>query len=306
MNIEKNIELKKYTTFKIGGPAKYFVEVKTIEELQECLIFAKENSLEIFILGGGSNILISDQGFNGLVIKITINILEFKGNNITVGSGVILSYLLNQSLEKSLIGLEFATGIPGTVGGAVRGNAGTYGLAMSNVVKKIKYLDEEYNIQEMNNNEAQFKYRHSIFKEKQYIILEVEIELEKRDTKESYKLVKERLKYRQDTQPNKPSAGCIFKNLSFKDLDIDNLREKGIEIDKFTKHEKIPAGYLIDRVDLKGKTIGGVKISEIHANYIVNVDNGTAEPVIMLISLIKQQVRDKYGIELKEEIQLVL
>ena len=165
MNIEKNIELKKYTTFKIGGPAKYFVEVRTVEELQECLTFAKEKNLEIFILGGGSNILISDQGFNGLVIKISFDTLEFKDNNITVGSGVILSYLLNKSLEKGLIGLEFTTGIPGTIGGAVRGNAGTYGLAMSNVVKKIKYLDEEYSIQEMNNYEAQFKYRHSIFKE---------------------------------------------------------------------------------------------------------------------------------------------
>jgi UDP-N-acetylmuramate dehydrogenase len=306
MDIQKNISLAQYTTFKIGGPAENFVVVKSIEEVQEAISFAKENSLAIFILGGGSNLLISDDGIKGLVIKLDLDKIDFQDAEVKVGAGVILAFLLNQALAKNLTGLEFAAGIPGTVGGAVRGNAGTFGKGMNDVVVSIKYLDENFDLQEMTNEQANFAYRHSIFKEKKYIILETTLNLEKGDIEEVKNLVKERLATRQANHPNKPSAGCIFKNIDFSTVDIDDLAKRGIEIEKFSAHKKIPAGYLIEKAGLKGKLIGGAQVSEQHANYIINTDNATAENVIMLTSLIKQQIRDKYGVQLMEEVQFVI
>jgi UDP-N-acetylmuramate dehydrogenase len=306
MKIEKNISLKNYTTFKIGGPAEHFVDAKSIEDVQEVFAWAKENNQPIRVLGGGSNMLISDAGLKGLVMKLNLDKLEFDDNKIIVGSGVILAYLLNQALAKDLTGLEFAAGIPGTVGGATRGNAGTYGVAMDSVVKKIKYLDEEQNLQEMTNKDAAFAYRHSIFKNNPWIILELELELTKGDVKAAQDLVQERLEYRQNTQPNLPSAGCIFKNIRFEDVDLKKLEDKNIEVAKFDKFKKIPAAYIIEKTGLKGHKIGDAQISEQHGNYIVNTNNATADQIIMLISFIKQQVRDKYGIQLQEEVQLLV
>ncbi|MBT4516891.1 MAG: UDP-N-acetylmuramate dehydrogenase [Candidatus Komeilibacteria bacterium] len=306
MNIQEKVLLKDYTTFKIGGPAEYFADVKNVGDLQEALQWAKENDQPVRILGGGSNMLISDDGLKGLLIKLSIDKLEFDDFRVTVGPGVVLSYLLNKSLENNLTGLEFAAGIPGTVGGATRGNAGTYGVAMDSVVKKIKYLDAKHEVKEMTGKEAKFAYRHSIFKEQAWIILELILDLQKGDVKESQKLVKERLKYRQDTQPNLPSAGCIFKNIRFEEVDLEDLKTKNIEVDKFDKFKKIPAAYIIEKAGLKGHSIGDAQVSEVHANYIVNKGEATAEQVIMLISFIKQQVRDKYGVQLREEVQLLV
>ncbi|MBU1203187.1 UDP-N-acetylmuramate dehydrogenase [Patescibacteria group bacterium] len=306
MKLEKNVVLKKYTTFKIGGPAEFFVNAKTIKDLTEALKWAKENNQPVKVLGGGSNMLISDQGLKGLVLKLTLDKLEFDGEKIIVGSGVVLAYLLNQALDNNLIGLEFAAGIPGTVGGAIRGNAGTYGLAMDSVVNKIQYIDQNFELKEMEKDQANFSYRHSIFKENPYIIVEAELNLKKGDVAAARALVAERLKYRQDTQPNLPSAGCIFKNIRFEDVDLEALKARNIDIEKFSQYKKIPAAYMIERAGLKGHKIGDAQISEIHGNYIVNLGSATAEQVIMLISFIKQQVRDKYGIQLMEEVQLII
>jgi len=307
MNLQENIPLKDHTTFKIGGPAEYFVEATTAQELQEAFVWAKENGKQVLILGGGSNMLISDQGYKGLVIKLKFDKLEFIDTKVIVGSGVNLTYLLNSSLDRNLTGLEFAAGVPGTVGGAIRGNAGTFGLGMSDVLKKVKYLDENNEVKEIFNHQANFSYRHSIFKEKPWIIIEAELELEHGDTEKARILVRERLERRQATQPNEPSAGCIFKNIRFEDIDdLEALKNKHVEVDNFVQYRKIPAAYLIEKAGLKGHTIGGAQISEVHANYIVNKGQATAEQVIMLISFIKQQIRDKYGIQLQEEVQIVL
>lgn len=306
MNIEQNVLLKNYVSFKIGGPAEYFAKVSSPSELEEALKWAKANNKDLRILGGGTNLLISDAGIKGLVIKLDLNKLEFSDNKVTVGCGLPLALLLNEALAKNLTGLEFAAGVPGTVGGAIRGNAGTYGKAMGDVVKKIKYLDENNQVSEIASSEANFVYRHSIFKENPWIILEAEVELELGDIEAAKQLVKERLDYRNNTQPKQPSAGCIFKNIRFEDVDIEALKNKNIEIEKFEKFRKIPASYLIERAGLKGHKIGDAQVSEIHANYIVNNGSATCEQVIMLISFIKQQVRDKYAIQLMEEVQILL
>lgn len=306
MNLQQNILLSKYTTFKIGGPAEYFVEATNAEEVKEALTWAKANNKKLLLIGAGSNMLVSDDGFRGLALKLNLQKLEFENDTAIVGSGVLLAQLINASLDKNFTGLEFLAGIPGTVGGAVRGNAGTYGLGMSDVVNKIIYLDENLQIKEMSNQEAKFAYRHSIFKENKNIILEVEIKLQQGDVAASRALIDERLKYRQDTQPNLPSAGCIFKNVLFSDVDLEKLKTKGLDLDKFQKYQKIPAAYLIDSAGLKGHKIGQAQISEIHANYIVNLGGARAEEVVMLISFIKQQIRDKYGVQLQEEVQIVV
>lgn len=307
MQIQKNILLKDYTTFKLGGPADYFALCQEIGEVEIAIKFAQEKDLPILILGGGSNILFSDQGFRGLVIKLDLQKLEFHGQEVTVGAGVLLAFLLNQTLEHGLIGLEFAAGVPGTLGGAIRGNAGTYGLAMSDVIKEVSYFDENYQLKYCLGAECNFAYRHSIFKENKNIIVEAKLLLKTGDVVAARQLVADRLKYRQDTQPNEPSAGCIFKNIEFKNVDIEDLERRGLDLTPFVKNQKIPASYLIDRAGLKGHIIGGVKVSEKHANYIVNFEQkGTAEQVIMLVSFIKQQVRDKYGVQLQEEVQFVV
>ena len=305
MQIQENIILAPYTTFKIGGPAEYFALVKTLEELQEAMAWAKENEKDIFVFGGGSNLLIGDNGIKGLVIKLDLQRLEFDENKVIVGAGLSLAYLLNQALENSLTGLEFAAGIPGTVGGAIRGNAGTYGLAMGDVVTAIRYLDKNNELKTMAKNEADFAYRHSIFKVNNYLIVEAELLLAKGDVAASKALVQERLMYRKNNHPNQPSAGCIFKNISFKEADIESLKAKSIEVEKFLEHKKIPAGYLIEKAGLKAKTIGQAQVSTQHANYIINLGGAKAEEVMILTSLIKQQIRDKFGLQLEEEVQFV-
>ncbi len=305
LNIKEQVLLKDYTTFKIGGPADYFVVVKNLEELKEAIAFAQRRKLAILALGGGTNILISDAGFRGLVIKLDLQELYFIDQELAVGAGVAVAYLLNKSLEQGLVGLEFLAGIPGTVGGAIRGNAGTYGLAMSDVVTEITYLDENYQVQTCRGADCHFAYRHSIFKEIKAIIVVAKLKLVKGDVAAARQMVKERLQYRQDTQPNEPSAGCIFKNIEFKEVDLEKLKALGVEVEKFAKHQKIPTSYLIERADLKGRTIGGAQVSTKHANYIVNTGDATAEQVIMLLSFIKQQIRDKYGVQLQEEVQFI-
>ncbi len=305
MQIQENIILAPYTTFKIGGPAEYFALVKTLEELQEAMAWAKENEKDIFVFGGGSNLLIGDNGIKGLVIKLDLQRLEFDENKVIVGAGLSLAYLLNQALENSLTGLEFAAGVPGTVGGAIRGNAGTYGLAMGDVVTAIRYLDKNNELKTMAKNEADFAYRHSIFKVNNYLIVEAELLLAKGDVAASKALVQERLMYRKNNHPNQPSAGCIFKNISFKEADIESLKAKSIEVEKFLEHKKIPAGYLIEKAGLKAKTIGQAQVSTQHANYIINLGGAKAEEVMILTSLIKQQIRDKFGLQLEEEVQFV-
>lgn len=306
MKIQEKVLLNKYTTFKIGGPADYFAEAKTTEDVLAAVAWAQKNNLPIMVLGGGSNILMSDQGWRGLVIKLNLNRLEIIGDRIIVGAGVTVSYLLNQALNHKLVGLEFMAGIPGSVGGAIRGNAGTYGQAIGDVLENIIYLSDHYNVHEMDPRDAHFSYRHSIFKENKSVVLEAVIKLGSGDVAAARELVNQRLKYRQETQPQGASAGCIFKNLTFDQVDVEKLKKQGLDIDQFIPKTKIPASYLIDQAGLKGKKIGGAEVSTKHANYIINSGQATAEDVVTLISLIKQQVRDQFGVQLHEEIKLML
>ncbi len=308
--LEFNEPLAKYTTFKIGGRAKYFFVAKNEKELIKALMWAKEKKVPYFILGGGSNLLVSDKGFKGLVIKCQMSNVKCQNQNSTlktikVDGGVSLSKLVSLAAKKGFSGLEWAAGIPGTVGGVVCGNAGAFGSCVAEVVESIKVLTT-YNLQltTYNNKNCKFSYRNSIFKNnKNLIILSVELQLRKGNKTEIQKKVSEYLNYRKKIQPLNSSAGCVFKN-----IEIANLKNKNtLEIipEKKIKGGKLPAGYLIEKVGLRGKRQSQAQISKKHANFIVNLGGAKAKDVIYLINLTKRKVKKKFGVELKEEIQYI-
>ena len=256
--IKKNVSLKNYTTFKIGGPVKYFFAAKTKNDLIKAIGWAKEHNLPFFILGGGSNILVSEKGFSGLVIK----------------TGKPLSLYVSK-------GLEWAIGIPGTIEGAVYGNAGAFGKTMGDVVKSVEVFDSKTKkIKIFKNKDCKFGYRDTIFKKKNnLVILSVKIKSKISNPQK----IKEYLKYRKERQPlNFPSAGSIFIN------------PKGFS-----------AGELIERCGLKGKKIGQAEISRKHANFIINVGGATSRDVLKLINLAKKKVETRFGIKLEEEIRFL-
>lgn len=306
MRIEENILLRDFTTFQLGGYARYFATPSTIEEIIECLSFARSRNMRFFLLGGGSNIIVPDDGFSGLVIKPNINALNIDGSHVQVGATYDLQKLIHDTLDKGLVGLEFAAGIPGTVGGAVRGNAGTYGVDVGSVVIRITTVNPATLEREVfERASCDFRYRQSIFKINDCIIVQAELMLAPGDVAESRRVIDERIVVRHANHPREPSAGCMFKNIPFESIDIAALGAKDIDINRFATYKKIPAGYLIELLGLKGKTIGGAQVSPQHANYIINKGCATAENVTMLVSLIKQRVRDEYGIQLEEEVNLI-
>lgn len=313
LEIKKNVILAPYTTFKIGGPAKFFCEVNEEEKLKEAFDFAQKNNLEIFVLGGGSNVLISDNGFDGLVIRLRNLEYKFFDSRVFCDAGVKLSKIVNEAFENNLSGMEWATGIPGTVGGAIRGNAGAYGGCMANFLKSVKVLEIKKNQKILFNNfsfkkylssDCEFGYRNSIFKKNKHLIIwSCIFQLQTGEKNEIGRKMKDIFEKRKKNLPLGFSAGSFFQNPIVKNKEL---------IYKFEKYSgtkcregKIPAGWLIEEVDFKGKKIGDAKVSEKHANFVVNLGHAKAEDVIILSSLIKQKVRNNLGVQLKEEIQYI-
>ena len=212
-----NEPMNKHTSFKIGGPAECLVKIQTAEELREILKIAKKQNIPLTIIGNGSNILVSDDGIKGLVLKIELDTFELNSQlaYVKVGSGVKLGFIAQKCLKQELAGFEFASGIPGTIGGAIRMNAGAHGKEMKDVVTSITYMDREGEIHKIQNEDAKFEYRHSMFADKDYIILEVEMELEKGNAEEIQAKMTEYATYRKEKQPIEyPSAGSTFKRRS--------------------------------------------------------------------------------------------
>ncbi len=300
--LQRNILLANHTTFRIGGPAKYFFEAKTKNEIIEAVHWAKENRLPFFIFGGGSNLLVSDKGFSGLVIKTQANGLRVMAENIEVEAGVLLSRLIVESINNNLTGLEWGIGIPGTIGGAVVGNTGAFRKSIADALENAEVFDiESSQTKNFNKEECRFIYRGSIFKEKpELIILKAVLKLEKGDAGKSTETIKEYLATRKDNVPSFPSAGSVFKNLEFKNQPVDF--QKMINEEKI-KGGMVAVGYLIDQCGLKGKRSGNAQISEQHANFIVNLGGAKAEDVLRLINLCRESVKEKFNISLEEEIR---
>lgn len=301
----ENEPLAKHCTFKIGGPAKYFFIAKSAEEVKRAAEVATELGLKLFLFGGGSNVLFSDDGFDGLVVKIQNTNYKIQDTKIEADAGVKLAEIVKAAAENGLSGLEWAAGIPGTVGGAVRGNAGAYGKATGDAVEEVEVLNEKWQVRKYKKEECEFGYRESIFKKDGGIVLKVILKLAPGD-KEKIKEEMERILKARDLKiPQDSSAGSFFKNIEVTDEIVEIIKEHAHEDvpEDFIKKGKIPAAWLIERADLKGKQIGGAKISEKHANFIVNAGGATAADVIALASLVKMKVRDEVGIQLQEEVE---
>ena len=305
--VQKNIPLAQFTTFRIGGPAKFFIEVKEKNDLLEAIKWAKENKEKFFILGGGSNVIINDKGVDGLVIKMANDNITVHGERMEAGAGATLARAVRLATGENLSGLEWAAGIPrATIGGAVRGNAGAFNSSMAEVMETAEVFNvKKEKFELFSNKDCRFNYRESIFKEdNNYLIWNVVFKLEKGNKLEIESSVNKFLESRQSRQPKLPSAGSVFKNLS-----LDYLKENNANIADLAsqagvvKEGKVGAGWLIELAGLKGKKIGGAKVSLEHANFIVNTSQAMAEDIIMLISYIKQQVRNRFNIQLQEEVQ---
>jgi len=286
MIFEENISLKEYTTFKVGGLAKFFYIAKTKENLIEAIRKVQKENLSIFILGGGSNVLALDSGYDGLVIKIHHTKHITQDTNVYAEAGLSLRKLIHDVSNESLSGLEWAAGIPGTIGGAVYGNARAFGVNISDIIKEVEILDKEsLEIKTLSKNQCQFSEKQSIFKkDKNLIILSVILELEKGNERKIKETIEENLKSRRERQPLEyPSAGSIFIN------------KEGAE----------PSSVLIDKAGLKGTKVNSAEISQKHAGFIINTGSATSKDILELIEIIKKEVESKFGIKLETEIQII-
>ncbi len=277
----EDVSLKKYNTYRVNTICKYLVFPKDTEELIKILKLVRENNIKYFILGNGSNIILSMEYYDGVIIKLdNFNKVTYDGLTVTAGSGYSLIKLALDTIEKNLSGLEFASAIPGSVGASTAMNAGAYNSDMSNVVVEVKVLTDDYQIITMNNDELGFEYRDSFLKKhKDYVVLSTTFKLTKGNKEEMKELVEERRKKRMASQPlNFPSAGSVFRN-----------------------PENMYAGELIEKSNLKGYHINDAEVSEKHANFIVNKGNATGKDIINLIEKIQKEIKAKYNVELQLE-----
>ena len=279
-NIKINEKMSKHTSFKIGGIADFFVTVEDVSELVYLLKMAKQLKTKVFIIGNGTNILCKDTGFRGIVIKLNFQIIKLEKDCIIAGSGVPVAFLAEFAYRQSIKDFEFLSGIPGTVGGAIKMNAGAYGGEIKDILIETTYLDEHYNIKTVPKEELDLSYRHSIFSKKNWIILGSKFKAVKGNKEEIKAKRVEFNNSRKEKQPLEyPSAGSVFKRTE----------------------TCIPA-KLIDEAGLKGYQIGGAQISEKHSGFIINKNNATAKDIIKLIKYTKEQVKEKFGEELELEI----
>lgn len=284
-NVKMQEPMKKHTTFRIGGPADYYLCPHSTEELQKILQICKKNKMEFFVLGNGSNLLVSDKGYRGVVIQLWKNFSDIvtKEDTITVKAGALLSKVAAEALEEGLTGMEFASGIPGTIGGAVVMNAGAYGGEMKDIIKEVTVLTKEGDILTISKEEMNFGYRTSVVKEKGYVVISVVLQLKKGDRAEIRKVMDDLKERRVTKQPlDMPSAGSTFK-----------------------RPEGYFAGKLIMDAGLRGFSVGGAQISEKHCGFVVNKGDATAADVLGLIKEVQKRVQEKFGVTLESEVKFL-
>ncbi len=282
-----NEPMSKHTTFKVGGPAECYIKIDDIEDLRNILKFAKNNDIKITVLGNGSNVLVLDKGIKGIVLNIRFNkmeMLNFDGKiYANIGAGVKISIFGHLLLKNEITGFEELSGIPGTIGGAVRMNAGAHGKEFKDIVNTVTCMDYDGNIKQFENKDMEFDYRRSMLKDKKYIVLEVGMRFEKGTEKDIRQKMEEYASYRKEKQPIEyPSAGSTFKRGS------DYITAK-----------------LIDEAGLKGFSIGGAEVSEKHAGFIINKGNATAKDILELIEYVRNKIYEKYNKEIELEIEII-
>lgn len=289
MTIKENEPMSKHLTFRIGGAARFFIEVKDVGELGEAIEFAKQKNLPWFVLGGGSNTLCADAGYDGVVIQMANrgwSLGDHSLGKMTVGAGAMSVAVGRAAGDTGLTGIEWMVSLPGTIGGAVRGNAGCFGGEMKDVVESVRVFRDGA-VVELANADCQFAYRESIFKHNHDIIIDVTFRLTSGDKEFIKAKMTEVLGKRKSTQPTASgTAGCAFKN-------------------PLVDGKLMSCGKLIDDLGLKGTKIGGISISDVHGNFLINDGTATADQVVQLISLIKTRARNELGVQLQEEIQYI-
>lgn len=308
LEIKNNELLKNHTTFRVGGPAKYFVVARNRAEIMEALEWSGKNNLPCKVIGGGSNLLVADAGFDGLIIKYFGGEIRIAGEDVIAEAGAPLALVMNKAMENSLVGLEWAIGIPGTIGGAICNNAGAYRGEISQSVVSVEVLLDG-KIKELANSDCIFSYRSSALKtgENKGVILSVKLKLKKVSETELLalkKIVQNNLADRLTKSAEGGSAGSTFRNIELTAEEIFKFKQKFPQLpDQFMNYGKIPAAWLIEECGLKGKRIGGAMVSQKHAGKITNVEEATAEQIIMLISIVKQKVRSRFSLQLMEEVE---
>ena len=282
----ENIDLTNYNTYKITTSAKYLVKPYNVDNLINLIKYLRSNNIKYFILGGGSNIILSSKYFDGVIIKLdNLNEVEVSGTLVKVGAGVMLNKFSMDMINMNLKGLEWSTGIPGTIGGSIVSNAGAYTKEMSDFIKEVYALDKDLNFVTLSKDEIKYSYRSTIFKEtKEYIVVGATLILHEGTREASMELVNDRLNRRMASQPLEfPSAGSVFRN-----PDLDH-----------------PAGKLIEDAGLKNAHINDAYVSEKHANFILNMGKATSDDIIKLINKVKIKVLETYNIELKLEQEII-
>lgn len=282
----ENELMSKHTTFRVGGPSDLYVSVENIVEAEQLIRLLCADKIPYYVIGNGSNLLVSDDGYRGVVIEIGKNMSDIliEGDEVTASAGALLVKVANECYKAELTGLEFASGIPGTIGGGVFMNAGAYGGELKDVITSVKVLNiETGEIEEKSCDEMKFSYRHSIAKEEPYIILEARLKLNKGNKEEIKARMDELKELRTTKQPLEyPSAGSTFK-----------------------RPEGYFAGKLIEDSGLKGYTVGGAQVSTKHSGFVINKGNATASDILTLISDVQRIVNDKFGVMLEPEVLIL-
>lgn len=284
-NVKLQEPMSRHTTFRIGGPADFYLCPHSTKEVQEIVEICKEENLPYFVLGNGSNLLVSDKGYRGVVIQLWKNFSDItvKDCCIQAKAGALLSKVAAEALEAGLTGMEFASGIPGTIGGAAFMNAGAYGGEMKDIIKSVKVLDTQGEVRVLPKEELKMGYRTSIVKEKGYTVLSVELELSKGNREEIRNTMEDLKERRTSKQPlEMPSAGSTFK-----------------------RPEGYFAGKLIMDSGLRGFSVGGAQVSEKHCGFVVNKGGATAMDVLNLIREVQRRVKEQFGVDLETEVRFL-
>lgn len=283
----KNEPMSKHTSFKIGGNADILVKIEDVEDIKTVLEFSNKEHIPTYVIGNGSNILVKDNGIRGIVLMICMDTYKIDKQDkkvvVTAGAGVKLGGLAQELLKQEITGFEFASGIPGTMGGAIRMNAGAHGKEMKDIVATTTYIDERGNVNTVSNKEQEFSYRSSVFSKNKWIIINTVLEFEYGNKQEIQAKMQEYAQYRKEKQPiTYPSAGSTFK-----------------------RGEDFITAKLIDECGLKGYSIGGAKISDLHAGFIINTGNATADDVLKLVKYTKEKIYEKFNKTIELEIEVI-
>ncbi len=306
---KENEPLSRHLNFRVGGPARYFLEVRSGADLEAGVKMANDLAVDWVVLGGGSNTLASDEGYLGLVIKIAFREVKIEGDRLVAEAGAITASVARQASEQGLTGLEWAISLPGTIGGAVRGNAGCFGGEISDHLLAVTVLHNGV-IEQWEKEKLEFSYRHSILKNKDYkqtIVVVAEFQLAPADPKRCVAKLSDFLQQRKLTQPfGTSSAGCVFVNVeNFTEEQLQRILKVTIVPAKMLQAHRLGAGWLIEQAGFKGTRVGQSEVSLSHGNFLVNLGQARASEISQLIKLIKRGIYEKFGIRLQEELSLI-